>query len=52
VTKNAETTREALIFFFSKEGEYLRNCVETYLVDGIDSLSKGAVLQIFKTIGL
>ena len=42
-TKNAETTREALIFFFSQDGKYLRDLVLDTVIDGADSLSKGAI---------
>jgi len=52
LTKSAETTRESLIFFFSKDGEYLRNLLEDTLVDGVDSLSKEATLSLFRRLGL
>ena len=42
-TKNVETTREALIFFFSQDGKYLRDLVLDTVIDGADSLSKGAI---------
>jgi|TARA_B110000305_G_C19039485_1_gene447503 hypothetical protein len=34
------TTREAVIFFFSEDGNYLRGLLEDVIVDGIDSMSK------------
>lgn len=34
------TTREALIFFFSEDGNYLRGLLEDVIVDGVDSMSK------------
>lgn len=50
-TKSAETTREALIFFFSDDGAYIRNLLEDTVVDGFDSLSKEGVIYLLKQWG-
>ena len=42
--QTAENTREALLFFFSEDGAYLRGLLENSITEGIDSLSKGALL--------
>ena len=47
---DVESTREALLFFFSDDGAYLRSLLEDTLIDGIESLSKGAVLEVLKNI--
>ena len=49
-TQSIESTREALIFFFSEDGSYLRNLLEETVIDGIDSLSKSAVVELTKRI--
>ena len=51
-TKSAETTREALIFFFSDDGQYIRDLLEDTVVDGFDSLSKEAVGVVLQRMGL
>lgn len=48
--QSVESTREALIFFFSEDGTYLRNILEDTVTDGIDSLSKSAVIELTKRI--
>lgn len=48
--QSIESTREALIFFFSEDGSYLRNLLEDTVIDGIDSLSKSAVVELTKRI--
>ena len=47
-SKSAETTREALIFFFSDDGKYIRDLLEDTVVDGFDSLSKDAVKTLLE----
>ena len=47
---SVENTREALLFFFSDDGAYLRSLLEDTLTDGIESLSKGAVLEVLKNV--
>lgn len=39
-----------MIFFFSEDGSYLRNLLEETVIDGIDSLSKSAVVELTKRI--
>jgi hypothetical protein len=43
-SNNIENTREALLFFFSQDGAYIRGLLEDTISDGIESLSKGAVV--------
>ena len=50
-TKTAETTREALILFFSDECQYIRDLLEDTIVDGFDALSKDALKQFLQEIG-
>ena len=50
--KSSETTREALLFFFSDDGEYIRDLLEDTVVDGVDSLSKNAVAYLMNQLGL
>ena len=50
-TKSAETTREAVIFFFSDDGKYVRDLLEDTVVDGFDSLSKDALKQLLMQMG-
>ena len=52
LSKSAETTREALIFFFSEDGRYIRNLLEDTVVDGFDSLSKEAVANVLTRLGM
>ena len=49
-SQSIESTREALIFFFSDDGSYLRNLLEETVIDGIDSLSKSAVIELTKRL--
>lgn len=49
-SQSVESTREALIFFFSEDGNYLRSLLEDTITDGIDSLSKNAVAELVKTL--
>ena len=49
-SQSVESTREALIFFFSEDGSYLRNLLEDTVIDGIDSMSKNAVIELTKRI--
>lgn len=45
-----ENTREALLFFFSPDGSYLRGLLEDTISDGIESLSKGAIINLLQRI--
>jgi hypothetical protein len=45
-----ENTREALLFFFSADGSYLRGLLEDTISDGIESLSKGAIVELLKNV--
>ena len=49
-SQSIESTREALIFFFSEDGTYLRNLLEDTVIDGIDSMSKSAIIELTKRI--
>jgi len=42
--QTASNTRETLLFFFSEDGSYLRGLLENSICEGIDSLSKNALL--------